>query len=119
MNRIGRYLSAADALLFHLKDDPLFRITILLKTQAYLAAGNPVSMAVRGDAAASVNSAHSGVVCEPERPASIARAVGLRASSSAEQLMMLGQAGKEFYLREHSLAAGVDPFKQTFAAAIN
>ena len=36
---IGAILSLADVLLVHLKDDPLFRITIPSKTQAYLAVG--------------------------------------------------------------------------------
>ena len=35
----------ADVLLVHLKDEPLFRITIPSKTQAYLAIGKPVLMA--------------------------------------------------------------------------
>ena len=43
MEAIGAILSLADAALVHLKDDPLFRITIPSKTQAYLALGRPVS----------------------------------------------------------------------------
>ncbi len=41
----------SDVLLVHLKEDPLFCITIPSKTQAYLAFGKPILMAVRGDAA--------------------------------------------------------------------
>ncbi len=51
---IGPLLAAADVLLVHLRDDPLFSITIPSKTQAYMAAGRPILMAVRGDAAAMV-----------------------------------------------------------------
>ena len=51
MHAMGGILAGADALLVHLKDDPLFRITIPSKTQAYLAAGKPILMGVRGDAA--------------------------------------------------------------------
>lgn len=119
MAKIGSYLLASDALLVHLKDDPLFRITIPSKTQAYMAAGKPVIMAVRGNAAALIESAGCGIVCDPEEPASIARAVGELASSSSERLMKMGQAGKDFYRSELSLAAGVDRFERTFAAAVN
>jgi colanic acid biosynthesis glycosyl transferase WcaI len=44
-------LHAADALLVHLRKDPLFEITIPSKTQAYMAVGKPLLMAVDGDAA--------------------------------------------------------------------
>ena len=53
MEAIGRILSLADVLLVHLQDDPLFRITIPSKAQAYLAVGRPILMAVAGDAAPS------------------------------------------------------------------
>ena len=38
----------ADALLVHLRDDPLFSITIPSKTQAYLAVGKPIVLASYG-----------------------------------------------------------------------
>ncbi len=48
---MGRFYALADALLVHLKDDPLFRITIPSKTQTYLYMGKPIIMAMPGDAA--------------------------------------------------------------------
>lgn len=53
MQEIGAVLRAADVLLVHLKDDPLFAM-VPSKTQAYMAAGRPIIMGVRGDAAALV-----------------------------------------------------------------
>ena len=117
MNTIGRYLAAADALLVHLKDDPLYRITIPSKTQAYLAAGKPILMGVKGDAAALILRSGAGVVCEPNHPASIARAVEQLAAAGAHRLAEMGEAGRAFYARELSLAAGVDRFERIFADA--
>jgi colanic acid biosynthesis glycosyl transferase WcaI len=117
MNKIGRYLSAADVLLVHLKDDPLFRITIPSKTQAYMAAGKPILMGVRGNAAELILRSGAGIVCEPEQPASIAEAIRDLASLSSGQLDAMGKAGREFYTKELSLAAGVDRFESTFRAA--
>src|SRR5205823_13152285 len=51
ISAMGRVLALADVLLVHLKTDPLFSITIPSKTQAYMASGKPVLMAVRGDSA--------------------------------------------------------------------
>jgi glycosyltransferase involved in cell wall biosynthesis len=116
---IGGYLSAADALLVHLKDDPLFRITIPSKTQAYMAAGKPILMAAYGDAAQLIERSGGGVVCQPEDPASIAQAVSRLDSSSPARLAEMGQFGRDFYNRELSLAMGADRFERVFRAALN
>ncbi len=65
---------SADALLLHLKDDPLYEITIPHKLFTYLAAGKPVIAGVRGDAADIVRSSDSGIVCAPGNHAELASA---------------------------------------------
>ena len=117
-SEIGRYLSAADVLLVHLRKEPLYRITIPSKTQAYLAAGKPILMAVEGDAAALIQRSRAGLTCTPNSPDSLAEAVAELASFSVERLNEMGQAGHDFYLRELSLAVGADRFERVFAAAL-
>lgn len=104
----------ADALLVHLKDDPLFAVTIPSKTQAYLASGRPLIMAVRGDAARLVERANAGVLAEPEDPASITAAVEKLASLSPEDRERMGAAGKAFYQRELAIDVAVDQFRALF-----
>ncbi len=104
----------ADALLVHLKDDPLFAVTIPGKTQAYLASGRPLIMAVRGDAARLVERANAGVLAEPEDPASIAAAVERLASLLPEDRERMGAAGKAFYERELAIDVAVDQFRNLF-----
>jgi glycosyltransferase involved in cell wall biosynthesis len=116
-SEIGRYLSAADVLLVHLRNEPLYRITIPSKTQAYLASGKPILMAVEGDAAALVQRSGAGLTCAPNSPDSLAGAVAKMASFSTERLNQMGAAGRDFYLRELSMAVGVDNFERIFAAA--
>ena len=58
-------LAGAGTLLVHWKDDRLFAITIPSKTQAYLASGRPILMAVRGDAADLVARAGAGILAQP------------------------------------------------------
>lgn len=117
MREMGDVFTGVDALLVHLKDDPLFRITIPSKTQAYLAAGKPILMGVRGDAADLVERSQSGVLCEPGNPQSIAEAVGELASAGPERLAVMGQRGRTFYERELSIARGVENFARVFEAA--
>ena len=116
---MGPILAASDALLVHLKDNPLFRITIPSKTQAYLAAGKPILMGVTGDAADLVKRSGAGLVCEPGNPVSIAAGVSALAQLSRLKLAEMGRAGRAFYERELSLTIGVAQFERVFQAVVN
>ncbi|MCL4841090.1 MAG: glycosyltransferase family 4 protein [Bryobacteraceae bacterium] len=112
--RMGAILALADVLLVHLRDEPLFRITIPSKTQAYLAVGKPVLMGVRGDAAEVVRRAGAGVVFEPEDVESLVRAVGEFVEMGGEERARMGAAGRRFYEEELSLGVGVERFERVF-----
>lgn len=114
MNEVGTILAAADVLLVHLKNDPLFAITIPSKTQAYLAIGRPVLMAVSGDAAALVQSASCGVLAEAENSQSIASAAIKLAEMSAVERLMMGERSRDFYWRHLSLSVGAGHFAECF-----
>jgi glycosyltransferase involved in cell wall biosynthesis len=115
MSAMGAILGLADVLLVHLKDDPLFRITIPSKTQAYMASGKPVLMGVRGDAAQLVTQSGGGLVCEPENAASITEMVAQFVGMSPEERRSMGTAGRRFYDEQLSLKAGVTKFEALFA----
>jgi colanic acid biosynthesis glycosyl transferase WcaI len=104
---MGRILPLADALLVHLRDDPLFKITVPSKTQAYMMAAQPVVMAVRGDAANLIERAGAGLTCQPEDPNAIAATVIRMFAMHEEERRAMGQRGKAYYDRELSLAVGV------------
>jgi glycosyltransferase involved in cell wall biosynthesis len=119
VNRMGPILAAADVLLVHLKDDPLFRITIPSKTQAYFAAGKPVLMAVLGDSAELVSDARAGMVVPPEDSVAIAEAVRKFSALTAEQRAEMGENGRAYYQSHMSLKAGVDRFETIFRSLVN
>ncbi len=114
---VGPLLAAADVLLVHLRGDPLFSITIPSKTQAYLAAGRPILMAVRGDAADLVRSAGAGVCVKPEDPEALAAAVCEMAGLPFGGLTAVGERGRAFYQEHLSLAAGADRFEELLRSA--
>jgi glycosyltransferase involved in cell wall biosynthesis len=114
MNEVGAILQAADVLLVHLRDDPLFSITIPSKTQAYFAVGKPVLMAVHGNAAMLVEEARAGVYAEPEHPQSIADAALQLASMPPHSLKAMGENGRKYYDEKLSLHAGVVQFDSIF-----
>ncbi len=113
-SEIASVLSLADVLLVHLKDDPLFRITIPSKVQAYLAVGRPILIGVRGDAAELVTKARAGVACPPQDPYGIAEEVCKLQAMSGDQLKAMGENGKRFYERELSLKIATKRFEAIF-----
>lgn len=114
MQDIGSVLTRADVLLVHLRDDPLFKITLPSKTQAYMAAGRPILMAVRGDAARLVENAEAGLACIPEDSQSIAAAVERFCRMSRQELDDMGECGRKYYEAELSLPVGVKKFELVF-----
>lgn len=114
MAEVGTILQAADALLVHLRRDPLFEITIPSKTQAYMAVGKPILMAVNGDAADLVKDSESGVVARSEDAADIARAALELASLTESELERLGNNARTFYQEKLSLTVGVKRFSEIF-----
>jgi glycosyltransferase involved in cell wall biosynthesis len=118
MGDMASVLAGADALLVHLRDEPLYRITIPCKTQAYLAAGKPIIMGMRGDAAELVRRSGAGVVCEPENAESLVKAVAQLARLDAAERLKLGDAGRRFYDQELSLRIGVSKFEKIFQEAV-
>jgi len=115
VEEIATVLASADVLLVHLKDDPLFAITIPSKTQAYLAAGRPIIMAVRGDAADLVKEADAGVTCEPENAESIAAAVEQLWNATPERRRQMGENGRAFYRSRLSMEKAAESFARVLS----
>lgn len=114
MAEVGTYLHAADALLVHLRKDPLFEITIPSKTQAYMAAGKPLLMAVDGDAADLVRHSGGGVVAESENAAALAQAAEALSETAPEALAAMGTQAQQFYAQHLALTVGVGRFGELF-----
>lgn len=118
MTQIGQVFYYADVLLVHLKDEPLFAVTIPSKTQAYLSVGKPVIMAVRGDAADLIIDANAGITCEPENPQALADTVLHLAELPKNQLLQLGENGANYYRNALSVRVGTQAFINVFQEAI-
>lgn len=117
MEAMGEIFAMADVLIVHLKDDPLFRITIPSKTQAYLYMGRPIIMAMRGDAAELVRKAGAGIICEPDNPQNIMQAVNTLYEMSDIERRKMGEAGHHYYMENLSLDQGVKKFERIMSSA--
>ncbi len=104
--QVALFLKQADLLLVHLKDTPLCRVGIPQKTQAYLAMGKPILMAVKGDAAKLVIDANAGLTCEPEQPKAIADAIRAAIKMPADVRREMAERAQRFYEAELSFGVG-------------
>ncbi|MBU3593287.1 glycosyltransferase family 4 protein [Polynucleobacter sp. 71A-WALBACH] len=114
MAQVGKFLISSDALLVHLKKDPLFQITIPSKTQAYMCVGKPVLMAVDGDASDLVRQSNGGITAESQNPKELARAAERLAALDHSQLTQLGENSRKYYCDQLSLAVGAGKFAEIF-----
>lgn len=126
---LGRYpiemmsslYALADVLLHHLRDDPLFRITIPSKTYAYMAAGKPILAAVAGDTADAVEAASAGLMCPPGDPQALADTVRRFYAMPKSELDNMGRRGREAacrdYQRQHLVGEIAQVLEQVAAAS--
>lgn len=108
------YYALADALLVHLRKDPLFEITIPSKTLAYLASARPIICAVPGDAADVVHSAGAGLIATPEDPVSLADAVRRLARMPRQEREAMGRNGRAEFEASYSQSAVLDRYEVLF-----
>jgi colanic acid biosynthesis glycosyl transferase WcaI len=94
MEVMNRVYSIADVLLIHLRNDPLFQITIPHKTMTYLASGKPILAAVEGDVADIIRETKAGITCQSGNPNDLANAIRILYTMPLEKRRKLGENGR-------------------------
>ncbi|MDT0528975.1 glycosyltransferase family 4 protein [Micromonospora sp. DSM 115977] len=100
--------AAADYQLVMLRDLPELRSTLPAKLQAAFSCAVPVVASAGGDTADLVERARAGLSCPPGDWASLADRFWLAATIPPPARADMGRRGREAYLREMSMSAGVD-----------
>ena len=111
---VNYYLKSADALLVHLKDDPLFRITIPSKIIGCHQAGRPILLGIKGDAEEVIRSSRAGFIFEPDDVEDLKRVLRKLVSLSSQELKVMGTCGSDYYRDNFTIDANVDRFAQIF-----
>jgi glycosyltransferase involved in cell wall biosynthesis len=114
---IGDIFAAADVLVLHLLNEPLFEITIPSKTQFYMAMGKAILIGVNGEAADAVTSAGAGIAVEPENVEAMAQAMVQMATASPEVLAEMGRRGRVAYWQKFSFATAIAATEVALQAA--
>lgn len=107
-DRMDRIFDAADILAVHLKDDPLYTITIPSKTQHYLACGKPIIAGLAGEAAVILQRSGGAVVCAPDDVAAMAAGLERLATMSSSERAEMGQCARACYDEFFSMDRAVE-----------
>lgn len=105
---ISRWFAAADALLLHIANDPLFTITIPSKTQFYLASGRPIIAGIGGEAADLLSASGAAWVVPPEDAEALAGAIERMIGLSPAQRAAMATAGKAYYCAHLAFEQGIN-----------
>ncbi|WP_018252852.1 glycosyltransferase family 4 protein [Salinispora mooreana] len=100
--------AAADYQLVMLRDLPELRSTLPGKLPTTLSCGAPVIASAGGDTAEVVESARAGLSCPPEEWDALADRFWLAATIPPAARAEMGRRGREAYLRQMSMPAGVE-----------
>ena len=116
---MSKLFALADVLLVHLNDDPLFQITIPHKILSYLAVGKPIIAALDGDGAEVVIDAKAGIVCPPQNPEALAKAVSTMYNLSKEEREKLGSNALQAARTKYSRQKLVDEIEDVLEQAVS
>ena len=108
--------SLADALLVHLRPEPLFLLTIPHKVLGYFASGKPVIAAIAGDTAELVSATGAGIACDPGDPAALARAVVDLWILDPSERARMGQRARELAEKSFSREPLVDEMERMLSS---
>lgn len=114
---VARYFAAADALLVHLRDDPLFSITIPSKIGTYLACGRPVIGGLRGEPREIVEQSGAGQCFEPSDARGLARAALALSRCTREELDQMGANASRYHKEHVSKSVLMDEYEELLLKA--
>ena len=87
----------ADVMLFSLKDEYIFSITIPAKVQSYLACGKPILSMINGEGGSIIEDANAGLSCPAGSPDALAKNVLEMKAMESSQIATLGANARKYY----------------------
>ncbi len=111
---VSNYLQSSDKLVVHLKNKPLFEITIPSKILAYLKTGKPILMGLKGDAAEFLHQSNAGLTCIPDDVEDIKDKIISFVNMPVEKRKELGNNGKRFYSENLAIDVAIQKYLAIF-----
>lgn len=95
--KMSLFFAGADVMLVTLKKEPIFTLTVPAKVQSYLACARPVIAALDGEGARIIDEAKAGIICPPEDPEALSRAVLAMCHTPLKEREAMGKRGREYF----------------------
>jgi len=118
LDMMPAFYSQADCLLFSLKKEHIFSITIPAKVQTYLACAKPVVAMIDGEAAKMIDDAKAGLSGPSERPELLAKNIETLSLLDSIQLDKLGQNALTYYNKEFERSMLMDRMENIFYSMV-
>lgn len=115
---VPKFLAWSDAALIHLKDDPLFAITIPSKTQCYMACGVPILCGVAGDGADAVEAANCGLLVNPEDADDLALKIRTMLALPNSRREEMGQNAFAYFEENYQREGILDRYEALFGGIL-
>ncbi len=119
LDMMPAFYSQADCMLFSLKKDYIFSITIPAKVQTYLACAKPIVAMIDGEAAKVIEDGNAGLVCPSESPELLAKNIQTLSKLDNDKLNELGQNALDHYKREFERGMLMDKMENIFDEMID
>ena len=97
LEKMPEFYANADAMLFSLKDEYIFSITIPAKVQSYLACGKPILAMVNGEGGKVVVDAKAGFSCAAESPHELVQNILKMKTMREKDLSEMGENARKYY----------------------
>jgi colanic acid biosynthesis glycosyl transferase WcaI len=104
---MDRIFEESDILALHLKNDPLFEITVPSKLQHYLSVGKPVIAGIGGEAARLLMESGAARVAPPDDATALSRCLVEVAQLTPAERLAMGARGSRFYAKRLGFEAGM------------
>ena len=114
LEKMPGFYAQADCMLFSLKKEYIFSITIPAKVQTYLACAKPVLAMIDGEASKIIDNAQAGLTCPSKRPELLAKNIKKLSSLSQNELDKLGQNALNYYKNEFERTMLMDRMESIF-----
>ena len=97
LDKMPEFYSNADAMLFTLKNEHIFSITIPAKVQSYLACGKPILAMINGEGGKVIVDANAGLVCPAESPKDLAENILKIKKMEVNEISKMGLNARKYY----------------------
>ena len=99
INAMPVFMKNASVLLFSLKDEPCFNLTVPSKVQFYMSQGKPILAMINGDGADLVHEAECGMTVAAGKSKELSEVIRKLSAMENEELSILGMNGLTYYKR--------------------